>query len=252
MTHPGRPLLVVIDSATRTAVVALGRPDGSLVVADAWAAGHRHGEELLARLDALLGRAGDGRATLARVAGIVVGTGPGAFTGLRVGIATAKALAVGLGVPMVGVPTGTALLAAAGLPDGALLLPAGPTDRYLVTRGRALLVPAGTEPPLALSLEPGAPVEPLPGSAPLPESAPPAEPLPTLVAVDLADRAPAPALARGNVAVDGLATALLHLGAARLAAGDVDDVATLAPEYVTLPRGVAAAAGEVTWSPARP
>ncbi len=243
MTHPDGSLLVAIDTATRTAVLALGSPDGSLVAVDAWTAGHRHGEELLARLDALLraaGAADGGRVALGRIAGIIVGTGPGAFTGLRVGIATAKALSVGLGVPIVGVPTGTALLLAAGLPDGELLLPAGPTDRYLVTHGRALLVPAGTEPPLEPeAIDPGASVT------------SPIEPGAMLVAVDLVDRAPAPALARGIDAVDGLAAALLRLGAARLVAGDTDDVAMLAPEYVTLPRGVAAAAGEVAWSPAR-
>jgi hypothetical protein len=38
------------------------------------------------------------------------------------------------------------------------------------------------------------------------------------------------------------------LGAARLAAGQTDDLAGLVPEYVTLPRGVATAAGEVSWS----
>ena len=70
----------------------------------------------------------------------------------------------------------------------------------------------------------------------------------TLIAVDLEDRAPADAVTRGEQARDGLATALLRLGAARLAAGDVDDLARLVPEYVSLPRGVRAETGEVAWS----
>ena len=157
---------------------------------------------------------------------IVVGTGPGAFTGLRVGIATAKGIAHGLGLPIIGVSTAEALLA--GSPSGSvLLLPAGPSDRLLVRNGGpASLVPAGTEP----DLEPGE----------------------SIVAVDLADRAAADALARGETARAGLAAALLSIGAERLATGAVDDLARLVPEYVTLPRGVKSETGEVEWSHDRP
>jgi hypothetical protein len=76
-----------------------------------------------------------------------------------------------------------------------------------------------------------------------------------IVAVDLAGRAPGAALARGEAATDRLPGVLLRLGAARLAVGDVDDPARVVPEYVSLARGTAAAAGEevmTTWSPARP
>ena len=59
-----------------------------------------------------------------------------------------------------------------------------------------------------------------------------------LVAVDLAGRAPDAAVELGTVAHAGLAAALLAAGAARLRAGDADDLARLVPEYVTLPRGV--------------
>ena len=69
-----------------------------------------------------------------------------------------------------------------------------------------------------------------------------------LVAVDLVDRAPGDATARGERARGGIGSALIRIGAARLAAGDVDDLARLIPEYVTLPRGVRASTGEVAWS----
>ena len=72
-----------------------------------------------------------------------------------------------------------------------------------------------------------------------------------LVAVDLAGRAPDEATVRGETARAGLAAALVALGAARLRTG-ADDGASLAPEYVTMPRGVTTAAGEVAWLPARP
>ena len=211
--------ILAIDSATTKVVVAVGTLTGDLIDATDWPAGYRHGETLLPTIAALLERL---ELTPASVAAIVVGTGPGAFTGLRVGIATAKGMAHALAVPIVGVSTADALLAGAG-GDAVLLLPAGPADRLVVEPGRpARLVPAGDDPGV-------------PSGA-------------TLVALDLADRAPADALERGETARAALGASLLALGAARLAAGQVDDLAGLVPEYVTLPRGVTTQSGEVSWS----
>ncbi|HEX5013754.1 MAG TPA: tRNA (adenosine(37)-N6)-threonylcarbamoyltransferase complex dimerization subunit type 1 TsaB [Candidatus Limnocylindrales bacterium] len=215
----GRHLLA-IDTSTSVAVVALGDSTGRLEAEDDWSAGYRHGEELLPRIRAVLGRRGVG---LQDLGGVIVGTGPGAFTGLRVGIATAKGLAHALAIPIAGMPSGEALLAAAGEKATVLLLPAGPNDRVAVRRGdRPERLAGGTEPALT------------PGDV--------------LVAVDLDGRAPDDAAARGEEARGGLGAALLKLGAERLAAGSGDELAHLVPEYVTLPRGVAATTGEVAWS----
>jgi tRNA threonylcarbamoyladenosine biosynthesis protein TsaB len=212
----GTAHLLVIDTATTHARIALGGADGSLHAERSWVAGYRHGEELLARLERLLVDEG---VALDALGGIVVGTGPGAFTGLRVGLATAKALAYAGGIPIVGIATGEALLVAAGGGALVLLQPAGPSDRVLTRAGEPpRIIAGGEEPELALG-----------------ES---------VIAVDLDGRAPDDAVAAGVAAVDGLAAALLRAGAARLAAGDPDDLATLVPEYVTLPRGVRAAAAD--------
>ena len=224
-------MILVIDTATSQAVVGLaGRSDASdgRIAERTWPVRHQHGETLLPTLVAFLAEQGTG---LADLQGIVVGTGPGAFTGLRVGIATAKGLAHGLGLPIVGVSTAEALLAAARTSDTSaaaetdllLLLPAGPNDRVAVAAGRPPeLLPGGMEPVVTAGDR--------------------------LVAVDLDGRAPADAVARGAAARDGLAAALLRNGAGRLAAGDPDDLAELVPEYVTLPRGIRASGGEMTWS----
>ena len=216
--------LLAIDTSGTSALIALSEPDGTPIAERRWQAGYRHGEELLTRIDAMLT---ESNTPMTDLGGIVVGTGPGAFTGLRVGLATAKALARGLGIPLAGVPTSEALLTAAsraGAVKGTkavLLLPAGPSDRVVVAGGRAVLLRGGDEP----SLEDGS----------------------ELVAVDLPDRAPADAIERGRRAEVGLGTALLWIGARRIAAGG-DDIALLVPEYVTLPRGVPAVTGEVRWS----
>ena len=94
-----------------------------------------------------------------------------------------------------------------------LLQPAGPSDRVLTRAGEPpVILPGGTEPDLRARRAPGRGG---PGG-----------------------RAPDDAVARGDAAHEGLAAALLAAGAARLAAGDADDLARLVPEYVTLPRGV--------------
>ncbi|HEX5826319.1 MAG TPA: tRNA (adenosine(37)-N6)-threonylcarbamoyltransferase complex dimerization subunit type 1 TsaB, partial [Candidatus Limnocylindrales bacterium] len=176
---PGDRQLLVIDTATTRALVALGDPDGRLRAESSWVAGYRHGEELLPVVAALLDADGLVREDLG---GLVVGTGPGAFTGLRVGIATVKALAHALRLPVAGVATAEALLAAARA-DGAgtpvLVQPAGPSDRVLTRPGAApRILPGGEEPDL------------VPGE--------------TLVAVDLDGRAPDDAVRRGEAAHRGL------------------------------------------------
>ena len=216
-----RSWLLAIDTATSRVVVAAAGLDGTPLGVSTWEAGRTHGAQLLPAIGRLTGEANLRRS---RIRGVIVGTGPGAFTGLRVGIATAKALAHELGVPIVGVSTGAALLEAGGAGErGLLLLPAGPNDRLVVRAGSApMLLPGGLEPDVARD--------------------------DVLIAVDLDGRAPADALARGEAARAGFPAALVRLGAARLAAGDADDLARLVPDYVSLPRGVERESGEVAWS----
>jgi len=61
-----------------------------------------HGESILPLIEEALAQAGWNRSQLDRIA---VGSGPGSFTGLRVGIAIAQGLSEGLELPLVGVPS---------------------------------------------------------------------------------------------------------------------------------------------------
>jgi tRNA threonylcarbamoyladenosine biosynthesis protein TsaB len=91
-------ILLGIDTATPQVGCAIGGPSGSLASFHA-TRGRRHAETLAPAIEFICRQAG---IDLADVAVVAVDIGPGLFTGLRVGLATAKAMAAALRVPMVG------------------------------------------------------------------------------------------------------------------------------------------------------
>jgi len=82
-------LTLALDAATKMCTAALLK-DGKVLAEYNVNMGHTHSEGLLPMLDQLFARAGIGREEIDRIA---VGIGPGSFTGLRIGLATAEALA---------------------------------------------------------------------------------------------------------------------------------------------------------------
>ena len=99
-------LVLALDTAT-TDLVA-GVVDGQRVLAQTCVATRAHNERLMPEIRRLLGEAG---VEFADLGAIVVGCGPGPFTGLRVGMATASALGQALGIPVHGVCTHDAVAA---------------------------------------------------------------------------------------------------------------------------------------------
>ena len=93
--------MLVVGFDTATPVVSVALHDGERVVSEASAAdGRRHGELLTPMIAQVLSDAGASRADLTAVA---VGVGPGPYTGLRVGVVTARVLGAVLGIPVHGV-----------------------------------------------------------------------------------------------------------------------------------------------------
>jgi tRNA threonylcarbamoyladenosine biosynthesis protein TsaB len=99
--------MLILGLDTSSPVCAIALCEGEHVLyEDARETGQRHAEELLPRIVTALQST---QLELGKLALIAVGIGPGSFTGLRVGLATAKGLALGTGIPLRGVSSLQAL-----------------------------------------------------------------------------------------------------------------------------------------------
>lgn len=145
-------IVLGLDTATNATVAGVLDRSGTVTeVRDDPEPGVRpgHANRLLGAAEAALQRAGLAWEQVDRIA---VGVGPGSFTGLRIGIATARALAQGRGLPLVGVSSLEALALGAG--DAELVLAVLDARRgeafAAAWRGGALVLPAAALSPEAL------------------------------------------------------------------------------------------------------
>lgn len=90
---------LAIDTASEQASIALTE-QGQLVSEHTWRCYRNHSRELLVAIDALLAGAGCAKTSLTLVTAC---TGPGGYTGVRVGLSVAQGLALALGLPTVGI-----------------------------------------------------------------------------------------------------------------------------------------------------
>lgn len=94
-------LILGIDTATAQVSVAVGGHEGVLASTQS-VRGRQHAETLVPSIEFVCRQA---RIELSEISVVAVDLGPGLFTGLRVGVAAAKAMAHALRVPMIGVPS---------------------------------------------------------------------------------------------------------------------------------------------------
>lgn len=138
---------LALDTSGTFCVLALAEDDGGVRAVSVFESKRALSRRLLGEVDGLLSRNG---LTLSDMTAFAVGLGPGSFTGVRVGVTTAKTLAQVLEKPLVGVGTLDAYAAALAGLDGAVLpvLPSRRGEVYAAVYKRGECVEA----PFAASL----------------------------------------------------------------------------------------------------
>lgn len=223
------PTILCLETATKLCSVALTRDGQVLSFRDEESDKHVHAEKVNVFIDAVMQEAG---IPLTELDAVAVGTGPGSYTGLRIGLSAAKGLCYALGIPILGISTLHTLYESARLryPD-----PVG--ERWPMIDARRMEVftqgfaadgrPLAAEAPLIL------------------DEAWAVAHVPAIVFGDGADKASM--LWNNTTGMEHLpgvrpyAAAMRHVAEARFAAKAFDDVAYLVPTYgkganVTQPR----------------
>lgn len=122
----------ILSIETSTSICSLAvHQDGKLISLSEENEPGAHAERLVLLIEAVLEKAGLGFKDLDAIA---VSQGPGSYTGLRIGVSTAKGLAFGLNKPLIGVNTLQALASAVHLEKGDLVIPVLDARRMEVYR----------------------------------------------------------------------------------------------------------------------
>jgi tRNA threonylcarbamoyl adenosine modification protein YeaZ len=131
------PLILALDTSTAACTAALLLPDGTIVASRDEEIGRGHAEYLVPMISEML----DGHVPTR----LLVGVGPGSFTGLRVGLAAAHGLAIGWSIPLAGMNSLALLAAAAPSGEGKVTaaMTGGHGELFVQTFDRKKLTPTG-------------------------------------------------------------------------------------------------------------
>ena len=222
-------MLLAIDTSTKQAGIALYDGARGLIAEYNWHSANRHTEELMPAVAQMLAQASAKPSGLRAMA---VALGPGSFTGLRVGLAAAKGLALANDLTLLGIPT----LDTVAYPHQAQPVPV--VAVLQAGRGRVYWAPYAHGPGGWAAQEP-------PRLSTVPELANTVvRPLMFVGEVSTADRETLiswAGRARANFLPSALslrrAGYLAELGWRRFDAGEADDPAALSPIYLQQPDG---------------
>ena len=92
-------MILTIHTALIESAIGLIKVDGSVIASQKWESGRSLSDDLLGRITKLVTT---NKSELKDLTGIIIFSGPGSFTSLRIGHTIANALADGLGIPVIG------------------------------------------------------------------------------------------------------------------------------------------------------
>jgi len=100
------PTILCIETATTNCSVAIAHNGKTLAVKEDYNGSYSHAEKLHLFIQEILE---ESNLKLSNLDAIAISTGPGSYTGLRIGVSAAKGLCFSLDIPLISVPTLTAL-----------------------------------------------------------------------------------------------------------------------------------------------
>lgn len=111
--------LLLIDTSTKNCSVALSK-DGNLLSCKEKNEGYSHAEYLAIMIQEVLAEA---QITMGDLSAVAVAKGPGSYTGLRIGVSTAKGLCYGLEIPLISIETLRGMVHQPNLPQADFYVP---------------------------------------------------------------------------------------------------------------------------------
>ena len=112
--------IIVFDTSTKACSVSLYRDSELLASWHQVAEGYTHAEELHVRISEVMEKA---QVKFSQLDAVAVGKGPGSYTGLRIGVSSAKGLAYGLDIPLMSIESLDLILADVEAQDQSIFIP---------------------------------------------------------------------------------------------------------------------------------
>ncbi len=107
-----------IETATKNCSVAISKDGKTIICREIAEAGYSHAEKLHVFIEAVLSEV---KITFKDLTAVAISQGPGSYTGLRIGVSSAKGLCFALGIPLIAIDTLAILAAQANISDGLIV-----------------------------------------------------------------------------------------------------------------------------------